>query len=142
MTTLLLTTTLLASILVGVNNVLHQAVSNNIATFQLSFGDTFDVFQALQCVVQAAACVRRQVNLRLVTSDDDLRSPSHARQEHLHLRSRRILGFIENDERFVERTTTYRRAGRLRSCSGPCVRESCRSPSFRKVRRVADAGTD
>ncbi len=52
---------------------------------------TLHPIQAVQGIDQAAALIRRQVNLRSVSRDDDLRSLAHAGQEHLHLRHRSVL---------------------------------------------------
>ena len=44
-----------------------------------------------------------------VTCDNGTRTKAQTRQKHLHLRRRRVLSFVENHERVVERSTTHKR---------------------------------
>jgi phosphate starvation-inducible protein PhoH and related proteins len=50
-----------------------------------------------------------QVDLAVVARDDHLRAVAHARQEHQHLRSRGVLGLVQDDHRIVERPAPHER---------------------------------
>ena len=69
--------------------------------------DAFDPVQPRKGVDQPAARPRRQVDLRHVAGDDDFRAGAHPRQKHLHLRDGRVLGFVENDKRLVQRAASH-----------------------------------
>ena len=47
---------------------------------------------------QAGRLLARQVDLRDVAGDDDLRAEAEPRQEHLHLLGARVLRLVEDDE--------------------------------------------
>ena len=66
-----------------------------------------DALQTSHRVDQSAAHVRRQIDLRRVAGNDDFRVHAHARQKHLHLRDGRVLRFVENDERIVQRPAAH-----------------------------------
>ena len=51
----------------------------------------------------------RQVDLRDVAGDHGLRAEAEARQEHLHLLGGRVLRFVEDDERVVQRAPAHER---------------------------------
>ena len=51
----------------------------------------------------------RQIDLRDVAGDDRLRSEPEARQEHLHLLGGRVLRFVEDHERVVQRPAAHER---------------------------------
>ena len=48
-----------------------------------------------------------QVYLSDVTRDNDFRTKAESSEKHLHLLWTRVLRFVENDERVVERSTTH-----------------------------------
>ena len=50
---------------------------------------------------------RGQVDLRHVAGDDRDRAEADAREEHLHLLDRRVLRFVENHERIVQRAPAH-----------------------------------
>ncbi len=58
-------------------------------------------------VDQSAGRMRGQIDLRGIARDDDLRSSSHAREKHLHLRDGRVLRLVQDDERVVERPSAH-----------------------------------
>ena len=58
-------------------------------------------------VGQARALAAREVVLRRIARDDDLRAEAEAREEHLHLLGRGVLGLVEDDERVVERAPAH-----------------------------------
>ena len=97
----------LRSLFVRPHNFHDQRMSHDVGFSQTDRGKAGDVLQSHQGVDQPASRVRRQVNLRFVSGDDDLRTGSHPRQKHLHLRNGRVLGFVENDEGLVERSTSH-----------------------------------
>jgi len=69
--------------------------------------DALDVAEAVDRIDQAAARVRRQVDLRHVAGDDDLRPVAHAGQEHLHLGHGGVLALVEDDCRTIQRSTPH-----------------------------------
>ena len=61
---------------------------------------------------QAGLPARRQVRLGEVAGDHGPGTEADARQKHLHLLHRRVLGFVEYNERFVERAAAHVRKRR------------------------------
>ena len=53
-----------------------------------------------------------KIDLRDVARHDGLRSETEAREEHLHLLGRRVLRFVEDDERVVQRSAAHERERR------------------------------
>src|SRR6478609_3485676 len=89
--------------LVGVDDVLHDTVPHYVARPEL------DEDQALDAVEDAAhlresgtPAAVGQVDLGHVARDNCLRSEAEAREEHLHLFGRGVLGLVEDDEGIVE----------------------------------------
>ena len=70
---------------------------------------------------QARGLVARKVDLRDVAGDDDLRAEAEARQEHLHLLGRGVLGLVEDDEAVVQRVVRDEEA--VRDVQGVCRRD-------------------
>ena len=58
---------------------------------------------------QAGVLLARQVDLRDVAGNDHLRVEPQPRQEHLHLLGTRVLGFVEDHERVVQRAPAHER---------------------------------
>ena len=63
-------------------------------------------------VHEARALLARQVDLRHVAGDDDLRAEPEPRQEHLHLLGRGVLRLVEDDEAVVQRAAAHERERR------------------------------
>src|SRR5205814_2479977 len=81
---------------------LNERVADDIVFVQVDKSNSIDVAQAVGGVGQAAARLLGQIDLRDVAGDDDLRALAHARQEHHHLRHRRVLALVEDDDRLVK----------------------------------------
>ena len=56
---------------------------------------------------QARDLAARQVHLRNIAGDHDLRTKAQTGQEHLHLRRRGVLRLVEDDKGVVERAATH-----------------------------------
>ena len=63
-------------------------------------------------VDEARPLLARQVDLRDVARDDDLRAEAEARQEHLHLLRRGVLRLVEDDEAVVQGAAAHERERR------------------------------
>ena len=79
---------------------------------EINDGEVLDVAQALHCIDQAAVRVARQIDLRHIAGDYDLRAVPHAGEEHFHLRDRRVLPFVEDDDRLIQRSAPHVRQRR------------------------------
>ena len=80
---------------------------HDVAIIEMDKGYAFDVANDLDGFDQARRAAMRQVDLRHVARDDRLRAEADAREEHLHLLGRRVLRFVEDDERVVERPAAH-----------------------------------
>ena len=98
---------LLGTFVVGIHYSLHQRVPDYIRGTQRHGGDSLDPPQPRQGVDQAAVGMRRQIDLRDVAGDHDLRTGAHPRQKHLHLGNGGVLRLVEDDEGLVQRATAH-----------------------------------
>ena len=57
--------------------------------------------------VSPESFVLRQIDLRLVAGDHHLRIHAESREQHLHLHRRRVLRFVDDDERVAERAAAH-----------------------------------
>ncbi len=69
--------------------------------------DLIDFRQHFNRMAQARFGAARQVNLRDVAGNDRLRVKADTGQEHFHLFNGRVLAFVENDKRIVQRTAAH-----------------------------------
>ena len=69
--------------------------------------DPLDAVQDAFDLHQSGVFATRQIDLRLVAGDHDLRVYAKSGEEHLHLQTRRVLRFVENDEGITECTTAH-----------------------------------
>ena len=92
---------------VGVDDVGDQPVPHDVGAGQLAEVEVVDAVEDLAHHLQAGHLAARQVDLRDVAGDDDLRAEPEPRQEHLHLFRRGVLGLVENDERIVKRAAPH-----------------------------------
>ncbi len=106
---------------VRVDDVADEPVPYDVTARQPAEVHVVDVVQDVLHDVQAAACLRRQVDLRHVAGDHHLRAETQARQEHLHLLGRGVLRLVEDDERVVERAAAHVR--QRRHLDGPLGHE-------------------
>ena len=79
---------------------------------ELDEADPVDRAEDVAHLDQAERLVARQVDLRDVAGDDNLRAEAEPRQEHLHLLGRGVLRLVENDERVVEGAAAHERERR------------------------------
>ena len=92
--------------------------------------------------IRPGGLVARQVDLRHVAGDDDLRAEAEPRQEHLHLLGRGVLRLVEDDEAVVQRAAAHERERRDLDRAALHVRvRRARGRACRRARRRAGAGT-
>ena len=84
----------------------HQVMPNNILRLHTDNADVFDPVQHIDGARQSRLLMG-QINLGEVTGHNHCCTKTEARQKHLHLRGRRVLGFIQNDESIVEGPPTH-----------------------------------
>ena len=70
---------------------------------------------------QPGGLVARKVDLRHVAGHDHLRAEAEAREEHLHLLRRGVLGLVEDDEAVVQRVVRDEEV--VRDVQGVCRRD-------------------
>ena len=70
---------------------------------------------------EAALLAAREVDLRDVAGDHRLRAEADSGQEHLHLLGRRVLRFVEDDERMVQRAAAH--VGERRNFDGVALEQ-------------------
>lgn len=80
----------------------YHIVTDDVFIAEIDHADTADVFEYLFGFGQARHAPVDEVDLRGVAVDDDPRVVAHTGEEHLHLFPRRVLGFIEDDERLFQ----------------------------------------
>src|SRR5687767_13649052 len=97
--------------LVGIDDALNQGMTHYVFGIEIGKRDAADVFQHIFGLDQAALLAAREIDLGYVAIDDGLAAEPDARQEHLHLLGRRILRFIEDHERVIERASAHEREG-------------------------------
>ena len=89
---------------------LYQSVADDIRLRELNDRNASDVLQPGGKAASGKgrrAYGRRQVDLRRIARNYNFGALAHPRQKHLHLRHGRILAFVQNDERFVERPAAH-----------------------------------
>ena len=92
---------------VGLDDPLDELVPDDVVVRELDERDAVDRAEDVAHRDQARRLARRQVDLRDVAGDDDLRAEAEARQEHLHLLGARVLRLVEDDEGVVDRAATH-----------------------------------
>src|SRR5437588_2139797 len=99
-----------AGLLVGVDDVLHDLVAHDVAGVEVYETQPVDAIQHLVEADETAAAPGH-VDLGDVARDHRSGAESDARQEHLHLLGRRVLGLVEDDEAVIKRTATHEGQG-------------------------------
>src|ERR1019366_6968245 len=84
-----------------------DAVAYDVALVEAHDFHALDVRENAVCFLEARDLPRREVDLRHVARDDGLAAEPEAREEHLHLLGRRVLGLVQDDERVVERAAAH-----------------------------------
>src|SRR5205823_7169737 len=119
-----------AGLLVRVDDVLDDLVSHHVACTQVDEPQAVDPTEHLVETDQTAAAARH-VDLRDVARDHGLRSETDAREEHLHLLGRGVLGLVEDDEAVIEGTATHECEGR--HLDGPSLEKALGPLRFEHV---------
>src|ERR1043165_3422787 len=97
-----MTSVLAAMFLVSRDDSLHQRMPNDIALGELDDADAFDAAEDSMRFNQSGMSMCRQIDLRLVAGNYCFGIHAEPSEEHEHLFRRRILRFVEDDERVVE----------------------------------------
>src|SRR5687767_8302576 len=92
---------------IGLDDLAHQPVPDDVHIRQVVERNSLDAGQDPLDLNQSRFLTRRQVDLGLVAGDDGSRIHAKTRQEHLHLRTRGVLCFVEDDEGVAQRTATH-----------------------------------
>src|SRR5215831_8245579 len=98
-------------LLVGLDDVVHKLVPNDIPFIEIDELDAVDVAKDLPYFDEPGHSIRWQIDLRNVASDHNFRVESQPSQKHFHLFRSGVLRFIENDERIVQGPTPHERQG-------------------------------
>src|SRR2546422_6464142 len=85
-------------LLVRVDDTADELVPYDIVGREAREVDVVEALEDLLHLAQARLGPGREVDLRHVTRDDDLRIEAEAGDEHLHLLGARVLGLVEDDE--------------------------------------------
>ena len=104
-------------------------MADHVGAREVAEGDAAHARQDARGLDEAALLPAREVDLRHVAGDHGLGAEADARQEHLHLLGRRVLRFVEDDERMVEGASAH--VGERRHLDGRALEElrpPCRSP--------------
>src|SRR6185369_7058271 len=93
--------------LVRAHDALHERMAHDVPGREEREADAVDASQYFDRVAQARLHVARQVDLRDIAGNDGRGAEADACQEHLHLFDRRVLRFVEDYERIVERAAAH-----------------------------------
>ena len=74
---------------------------------QVNHTDAFHAIEYLECLLQSAALLTRQVDLREVACDDHLGVHSHTGEEHANLLGGGVLCLVEDDDGIAEGASTH-----------------------------------
>ena len=77
-------------------------MADNVFAGQITDADIFNILHNGNCHVQSGDLPRRQVFLCSVSGDHHFGAETDTGQEHLHLRWRRILRFIQDNKGIVQ----------------------------------------
>src|SRR4051794_12288512 len=103
---------LLRMLAIRLHDPLHELVPDDVLEAEADERDVVDALEDVLHLDQPRRLVARQVDLRDVAGDDDLRAEAEPRQEHLHLLGRGVLRLVEDDEAVVERAAAHERERR------------------------------
>src|SRR5262245_35504160 len=84
--------------LVGLDDLLHEPVPDDVAVVEVRKGNALDGADDLHGFDEPRHPARGQIDLRDVAGNHRLRSEPQAREKHLHLLRRRVLRLVEDDE--------------------------------------------
>ena len=91
---------------VRLNNARHNFVADDVHGLKPHDPNPLDPLQDLTRLFQPGDRAVRQIDLFEIARHHHARAKAEPREEHLHLRPRRILRLIEDDERILERAPT------------------------------------
>src|SRR5919202_5708134 len=97
---------------VGVDDLAHQPVPDDVGAGELREVHVLDVAEDLPHHPQAARGAAGEVDLGDVASHNDLGAETEPGQEHLHLLGRGVLRLVQDDERVVQRPAAHVRERR------------------------------
>src|SRR2546430_2206500 len=110
--------------LVGVDDVLHDLVADDVGRPELDERDAVDAFEDVTDDEEAGSPAPfGEVDLGDVTGNDDVRAEPESGQEHLHLLGGRVLRLVEDDERVVEGAAPHE--GERRDLDDTPVHQPC-----------------
>src|SRR5207237_1934236 len=89
-----------------------ERMAHDVALVEVEELDAFDVLQDVARLAQSRLFPFGQIDLCHVSRDDRFRAEAEPREEHFHLLGSRILRFVEDDERVVQRATAHEREWR------------------------------
>src|SRR5437764_998822 len=98
---------------VGVDDVLHDLVADDVGRAELDERDAVDAFEDVADDEESGSPAPfGEIDLSDVTGHDDVRAEPESGQEHLHLLGRRVLCLVEDDERVIEGAAPHEREWR------------------------------
>ena len=97
----------IAVVVVGVDDALHERMTNDIGAAKCVDVDAVDVAKDVADLEQAGLLGAGEIDLRYVAGDHHARVFAEAREKHHHLLGRGVLGFVENDERVRQRAAAH-----------------------------------
>src|SRR3954451_2022914 len=103
---------LLRVLAVRLDDALHELVPDHVLVSEADEGDAVERPEDVLHLDQPGGLLAREVDLGHVAGDDDLRPEPEAREEHLHLLGARVLRFVQDDERVVQRAPPHERERR------------------------------
>src|SRR5918996_2207941 len=92
---------------VGRDDALDQLVADDVLAAEADELDVLDPGEDVPHLNQAGGCPSLQVDLGDVAGDDEPRAEPEPGEEHLHLLGARVLRFVENYERVVQRPASH-----------------------------------
>ena len=99
-------------VVVSLHDHLYKFVTNNVLLIEVDEFKALDIIEDVFRFFETALLTTRQVDLRLVSGHNGLRTEANSREEHLHLFARRVLCFVEDDERVGKCPATHERKRR------------------------------
>ena len=94
---------------VGLDDPLHELVADDVLGAEAHELDPLDLLEHVPHDDQPRLLLAGKVHLGDVAGDDHPRAEAQAREEHLHLLGRRVLGLVEDHERVVQRASAHER---------------------------------
>src|SRR5205814_3821786 len=95
--------------LVRLDDPLNELVAHDVLVAETDERDAVDRTEDVLHLDETGRLFSRQVDLRDVARDNDLRAEAETSEEHLHLLRARVLRLVQNDERVVQRAPAHER---------------------------------